>query len=258
MKAARTATVLVLLVPPAESLCAYSSLRSTMTPACTVHRSHAVVMMGKKTSWSIGTARKKEKRQKASKPTRSQRAGTSAKGFGITKEKLAKTLGEMSVAEAIGYLSGPEPRKAGISDVVVAALRSEILAAVVEAKRTAAKRSSEEAITDEEAIRKWREYCAQALAAAEKLDANADSGMEPAVTDATSQSGDPPLFKPLTDDPSLFKPSGEKSEQSASPLSTSNQGVGEASEDGERNAPEDVGGITVAPPIGFDWVVGTF
>mmetsp|Transcript_62935 Transcript_62935/g.124375 ORF Transcript_62935/g.124375 Transcript_62935/m.124375 type:complete len:145 (-) Transcript_62935:81-515(-) len=138
--------------------------------------------------------------------------------------RLAKAIGEMTAAEAIDYLAGPEPRKAGISVEVIEALRHEILNAVEAAKRAAAaeaERGSESSTAqgDEtpastpqtatmtgpaddsaEEMRKWRAYCAQALAAAKQV---GEQG-------STSQAVSPPLFKPRVDGPPLFKPGADK------------------------------------------------
>lgn len=173
--------------------------------------------MAKKTAWSIGNARKKAKKPKAAKPTAAAMKGTAAvKGFGMTKEKLAKLIGEMTAADALDFLAGPEPGKAGISEDVVEGLRTEI-AHALEAKKAAAGAEAAAAATSEaaesatgteqaplaalagpeddseEAMRKWREYCAEALAAAEKLEA-ADGG-------AFNEVDEVPLFKPRSSEP---------------------------------------------------------
>ena len=130
----------------------------------------------------------------------------------------------MTAAEAIDYLAGPEPGKAGISNTVVEALRTEILNAVQAAKVAKAKEDEGAAAEQsgastgmsgpeddsEEAMRKWREYCAQAMAAAEKIDQGGDGAGEAAMPPlstaaATPESSDPPLFKPRADPPAEAK-----------------------------------------------------
>jgi len=80
------ATLLALLGMPATALlpCAHAIQGSSHAA-----RSH-IVMMGKKTAWSIGTTRKKAKKAKLAKPTAASirgNTGTAVRGFGITKQK---------------------------------------------------------------------------------------------------------------------------------------------------------------------------
>ena len=198
-----TLSAFVLMTPAAAGI--------VLTRHCTTIQpsSSAIsISMGKKTSWSIGKARQKTKKAKVARRTAAGLKGlTTVKGFGITKEKLAKSLGEMTAAEAIAFLSSPEPQRAGISDAVVVALRTEIINAVEAAKRTAVKEEEEEAAAErgpaaaessDQATRKWREYCAQALAAAEKVE----------LADGTGDAMPQPLFEPVDDVP-LFKARGE-------------------------------------------------
>ena len=226
-------------------------------------------MMAKKTSWAVGHARKKAKKAKRSKPNGASLRGE-VKGFGITKEKLAKALGEMNVAEALEYLNGPEPRRAGISDEVVSGLKAEITSALEDAKRAAAQKqaatkpssevpsdaassssslrgeqqfigaeSSEEA--SEQATREWREYCAEALAEAEKIETARGSISAPdAVTSleslAASKADEPPLFKPRG------KPATADREVPA-PAASANNGKTHSKEKDSKAA------------VGFDWAV---
>ena len=180
-------------------------------------------MLAKKTAWSIGNARKKGKKS-AKITAASKRGNAGARGFQVTKEKLAKALGEMSVADALTYLSGPEPRRAGISDTVVNGLKKEITDAAEAAKAEAAKDNADPASgaaamsgpdgDSEEAMRKWREYCAEAIAAAEAVDQAASHDAEEVETPAAnSPSTTPPSLDavPRGDIP-LFKPREESSE----------------------------------------------
>ena len=203
--------VAAVLASPTAALIASSSspaLRSR-SPAA---RSEPVVM-GKKTAWSIGNARTKQKKAKAAKPTAATlKGGNAIKGFGMTKEKLAKALGQMTAAEAVDYLAGPEPRQAGISAKVVAALRTEILNAVAAAKKAAVEtegelveRTPSEAVpamtgpedNSSEALRRWRAYCAEALVAAEKVQGESDDAQQPTdLASIKSSVDDVPLFKP--------------------------------------------------------------
>lgn len=185
-------------------------------------RSTDVALLAKKTAWSIGKERKRGK--KSTKVTAaSTRGNTDAKGFQVTKEKLAKTLGEMSVADALKYLSGPEPGKAGISDSVVEGLKQEIEDAVAAAKAEAEKDDAEAASgqaamtgpedDSEEAMRRWRAYCAEALAAAEDVEAGVApapaSPPPPTSLDAVPKS-DVPLFKkPREEGTSEYAPAQE-------------------------------------------------
>ena len=139
-------------------------------------------------------------------------SGNDAKGFQVTKEKLAKALGEMTATEAIEFLAGPEPGKAGISDKVVDALRAEIVnasqaaKAKVEEAAVAAPANAPTGPEDdsEEAMRKWREYCAQALADAEKVDQAEELSIEVPTTLAAAATSSEP------DDVPLFKPRGQQ------------------------------------------------
>lgn len=232
-------------------------------------------MMGKKTSWSIGKERKKGK--KSAKPTvASVKGNDSAKGFSTTKEKLAKALGEMSAAEAIEYLSGPEPRAAGISDTVAASLCAEIIKAVAVAKADAAKEATaaakeaaaatkaaakqaavatkavaaepasslpEEDVSEEEAMARWRAYTAEAMAAAQKLE---QQQQEPSARQEEEE--EVPLFKPKPDDVPLFKPrAAAKVEETAPPPAAPvGEDVGEDNETLPAAAPPPIGG-------GFEW-----
>ena len=185
-----------------------------------IARCRPAFMMGKKTTWSIGNARKKGKggpqsaRQSAAGSTATGFGSSAgpAKGFGITKEKLAKALGEMTVAEAVAYLSGPEPKRAGISDEVAAALCAQIVDAAEAAKRTLAGNPATQPAMlgpeddSAEALRTWREYCKQALETAEEMDRNGAVGIEPPADDFMSRlqaaaTDDIPLFKPRVDAP---------------------------------------------------------
>lgn len=195
-----------------------ASLATTRTA-----RSTEVALLAKKTGWSIGKERKRGK--KSTKVTAaSTRGNADAVGFQVTKEKLAKTLGEMSVADALKFLSGPEPGKAGISDSVIAGLKQEIEEAVAAAKAEANKEAAEAAEAaasgqaapmtgpeddSEEALRRWRAYCAEALAAAEEAEQAGVRAPAPSPTatpppppssslDAVvaRTSSDVPLFKP--------------------------------------------------------------
>ena len=136
----------------------------------------------------------------------------------------------MTVAEATEYLNGPEPAKAGISDTVVAALRTQILSAVADAKAAAAKEAAAaagvaEAVAGEsatpsgatqtetaagaeeggpdEAMRKWREYCAKQLADAEKKEGGAATSATATAAGAgaaqAAEEMDIPLFKPRSE-----------------------------------------------------------
>ena len=86
-------TLLALFLSTTDALLTSCASTTTM-PRRAVHlnaqaRVPTLVMMGKKTSWSIGKERKKAKRGKSSKPTAaSVRTGASSgKGFQVTKEK---------------------------------------------------------------------------------------------------------------------------------------------------------------------------
>lgn len=187
--------------------------------------------------------------------------------------RLAKALGEMTAADAIDYLAGPEPRKAGISDEVIEALRSEIVNAVAAAKRAAAKEAAAASEAEremssspdasiagpaddsEEAMRRWREYCAQALAAAENAEQAREQGA-PGESEPSSVPGaavaateGPPLFKPrASDDPPLFKP------RAAAPSAPS-VGSGDVPGSGAKDADTRGDGAKsdATPPSGFEW-----
>jgi len=223
--------LLALLASPAGAWVASTSV-TVFAPSCspTGHglniavRSRPGVMMGKKTAWSIGTARKKAKKAKAAKPTAAAlRGDAAARGFGITKEKLAKEIGQMTAAEALDYLAGPEPGKAGIPDDVAAALSAQILIGVEAAKNKKAAAKAEEtemaeqeqpasasgpASDSEEAMRKWREYCAAALAAAEKAEDDSDGASQTSKPNVTAQATVDHVaqLKPPAEDVPLFKP----------------------------------------------------
>lgn len=261
MDARRLAALLALLACSASALRLPTRVSGGSLATChQLTRSPPVLMMGKKT-WSIGNARKKAKKAKMAKQTAASTKGNSAvQGFGITKEKLAKALGEMSAEDAIAYLSGPEPLKAGISAEVVDALRTQIVNAYEAAQRAAAKEAKEKKAAaeaaqradassgegasaaptgpvddSEEAMRKWRQYCAQALAAAEQAAAVQGSSVPPR-TDAD----DVPLFKPRDDDVPLFKPKAAPPPTGASSMATD-----EAKSDDTPSA--------APPPSGFEW-----
>ena len=232
--------LLAIVTAPATAWLAGTSWpRSSCGPFASseeIARCRPAFMMGKKTTWSIGNARKKGKggpqsaRQTAASSTATgfgSSAGT-AKGFGITKEKLAKALGEMTVAEAVEYLSGPEPKRAGISDEVAAALRTQIVDAAEAAKRTLAENPATQPAMSgpeddsAEALRKWREYCKQALASAEEMDRNGAVGIEPPADDFMSRlqaaaTDDIPLFKPRVDAPGATVGDADGAPAAASP-----------------------------------------
>lgn len=232
--------LLAIVTAPATAWLAGTSWpRSSCGPFASseeIARCRPAFMMGKKTTWSIGNARKKGKggpqsaRQTAASSTATgfgSSAGT-AKGFGITKEKLAKALGEMTVAEAVEYLSGPEPKRAGISDEVAAALRTQIVDAAEAAKRTLAENPATQPAMSgpeddsAEALRKWREYCKQALASAEEMDRNGAVGIEPPADDFMSRlqaaaTDDIPLFKPRVDAPGATVSDADGAPAAASP-----------------------------------------
>jgi len=197
----------VMVSPTTAFACSYSPAATRQYASIAV-RTGSAVTMGKKTAWSIGNARKKQKKAKAAKPTAATlRGATDVKGFGITKEKLAKALGQMTAMEAVEYLDGPEPRQAGISEKVVTALRTEILNAV-EAAKKAAQETKGDAVAEEapamagpeddsgEAMRKWRTYCAEALASAEKAQGKSDALQPVDLASIRPSANDVPLFKP--------------------------------------------------------------
>lgn len=255
--------LLALLASPAAAWVASTSV-TAFAPRCspTGHglniavRSRPSVMMGKKMAWSVGNARKKAKKAKAAKPTAAAlRGDAAAKGFGITKERLAKAIGQMTAAEALDYLAGPEPGKAGISEEVAAALRAQILIGVEAAKKAAANAKEMEmaeqeqpasasgpADGSEEAMRKWREYCAEALAAAEKAEDDSDGASKTSKPNITAQTTVDHVaqLKPPAEDVPLFKP------QIKAPAQTT------LAPDANKLSTE-TDELVAPPPSGFTW-----
>ena len=107
-------TVLLALLVSQTAALLLSPPTTGLLPSCTcgadrfaaAARTPHAVMMGKKTSWSIGNARKKKKKAKVSKPTAaSQRGESGAKGFQITKEKCGAGLFTFLTTHALHSLT---------------------------------------------------------------------------------------------------------------------------------------------------------
>lgn len=96
-------------------------------------RSHLASMMvrndnKKKSLWSktMVPRKKKTKIAKGGNPT------VAHGGFGLTKEKFAQAMADMTVGEALSYLAGPAPKNAGISDELVEQIKSALQDRAVE------------------------------------------------------------------------------------------------------------------------------